>query len=283
MSSFLFIYNPKAGKKFDSNILDELKKHFSKDYRCTFIAIQELNRDFNFDGYDVLVAIGGDGTVNTVAAYCVRHQKILGIIPKGSGDGLARHLNLKGSLADLTHVLKAGQVLVCDTARINNEFFINIAGTGFEAEVAHTFAQLSARGLHGYFRAIVSSFSRTREQHIKMTVDGVDISLNVFNLSFANGAQWGNNFEIASKAHLQDGMIEIVVMRKPKWYHLPSLIAYLKTSQHRDTALLTNMRAQHIKIHENSGRWHIDGEPIEMHGDVMVKVEPKSIRILVPR
>ena len=280
---YLFVYNKKAGKKFRADIVDQIRGFLPKNTSYQFLEIQDF-LDFQYiNSFEVLVAIGGDGTVNTVASLANRYQKILAIIPKGSGDGLARFLGIKRNLREAISVLLAGSIIEIDIAYLSKNFFINVAGTGFEAEVAHRFGNSGIRGLYGYTKTIFNTFTKHEERFVKMKVDSKILTIRYFSLSIANGSQWGNNFEIASKADIQDGLLDVAVMKKPKWYQVLSLITYLKNSQQQDNKLFTYYKASEIDIKKSGKVWHIDGEPVLLKNKKEIRLVPRSLKVIVPK
>lgn len=278
MRHILFIYNPRAGRRFNTELLKDIEIFFSAD-SIKIIEIQQLEQESEIDKFDTLVAIGGDGTVNTVAEYCSRYNSTLAIIPRGSGDGLARHLKLKRSTPDCLKRIKQNKTTTIDSAYLNHHYFVNVAGTGFEAEVAHTFHNSSNRGLIGYIRSITSIYTSYPEQNAEIRLDGKWVNIRYFSLSFANGSQWGNDFEIASKAKLEDGKLEVVVMRKPKWFEFPSIIKQLKEKKQLNSNLLTYYNAKNVEIDVPPIRWHKDGEAIELDNEVRIEAQPLSLRV----
>ena len=185
----LFVYNKKAGKKYEPSVVNEITSRLPSNAESTFIDIRDF-ADCKTKKFDMLVAIGGDGTVNTVAKRCTKQKLILGIIPKGSGDGLARFLEIPRDIYGALSVLLTGKIIEIDTAKVDRHFFINVAGAGFEAYVAHKFGVGGIRGLRGYANTILDSFSTQEEQAVTLTLNGKKISLPFFSLSVANGSQW---------------------------------------------------------------------------------------------
>ncbi len=276
----LFVYNKKAGKKFEPSVVQQITTKTPSNFESTFIDITDF-KQFKTKKFDMLVAIGGDGTVNTVASRCTKQNLILGIIPKGSGDGLARFLGIPRDIHSALEILATGKLIQIDSAKIDKHFFINVAGAGFEAYVAHKFGLGGIRGLRGYANTILDSFSTQEEQEVTLTLNGNKTTLPFFSLSIANGSQWGNNFEIASDADIQDGMLDVAVMRKPKWYQLASLVFYLKSKKQENNALFTYYKASEIDLKRSGKLWHIDGEPIVLKNKKRIKVYSKSLKVMV--
>ena len=276
----LFVYNKKAGSRFRLSLIDEIKSNLPDDFQSEFIEIQNFNT-FNSTNFDCLVAVGGDGTVNTVAKRAQTEGKIMAIIPQGSGDGLARFLGLTKDIAKDIKTILNGHKIQIDTAEVSGHFFVNIAGSGFEAQVAHAFDSAGIRGLMGYAKTILKLYREKHEKQISLTLTNNQIKLPFFSLSIANGNQWGNNFEIASKANIQDGLLDIAIMRKPKWYQIPNLFLFLKNKR-KSNSLITYYKAERIDMEESEEVWHIDGEPILLENKQTVHIHPKSLTIIVP-
>jgi diacylglycerol kinase (ATP) len=280
--NILFVYNKKAGKKFEPSIVNEITALIPKTIRFSFVDIREMDT-YDVTIFDTLVAIGGDGTVNTVAKIASKNNKTLGLIPKGSGDGLARFLTIPRDTKMAVRALLNGKTIAIDTARVDDVFFINVAGAGFEAEVAHKFGAEGVRGLKGYAKTILESFSGREEKKVTLTLDGKKTTLPFFSLSIANGAQWGNNFEIASNADIQDGLLDVAIMRKPKWHQILGLVSFLKSKKQVNNALFTYYKASEINVKRSGKLWHIDGEPIILKNKKRVVIYQKKLRTIVPK
>jgi diacylglycerol kinase (ATP) len=280
--NILFVYNKKAGKKFEPSVVNEITELMPKSIRFSFVDIREIDT-YDVTVFDTLVAIGGDGTVNTVAKIASKNNKTLGVIPKGSGDGLARFLTIPRDTKMAVRALLNGKTIAIDTARVDDVFFINVAGAGFEAEVAHKFGKEGIRGLKGYAKTILESFSGREEKKVTLTLDGKKTTLPFFSLSIANGAQWGNNFEIASNADIQDGLLDVAIMRKPKWHQILGLVSFLKSKKQVNNALFTYYKASEINVKRSGKLWHIDGEPIVLKNKKRVVIYQKNLRTIVPK
>jgi diacylglycerol kinase (ATP) len=279
--STLFVYNKKAGKNFKLGIVDQISSLLPSYYKHEFVDIREFD-DYDCSSFKTLVAIGGDGTVNTVASKAHQLNKTLGIIPKGSGDGLARFLKIPRNIKGALKTILADNTAFIDVAFVSDHFFINVTGTGFEAKVAHKFGNTGIRGIKGYIKAIIELFNTHQEREITLKVDGETTVVKYFSLSIANGAQWGNNFEIASKADIQDGLLDVAIMRKPKITQIPLLLAYLRNHNQSDNKLFNYYKAAEIDIKKSGKKWHIDGEPISLKKKKEVRIVPRSLNIIIP-
>lgn len=261
-------------------MVNQISELLPQNFEATFLDIREFDQ-FKTKDFDTLVAIGGDGTVNTVAARCKKQKTILGIIPKGSGDGLARFLGIPRDISDAVAIIIAGKTTLIDTAEVDNKFFVNVAGAGFEAYVAHKFGAGGIRGIVGYAKTIIDTFAEQNEQEVTLTLNGKMTTLPFFSISIANGSQWGNNFEIASAADIQDGLLDVAIMRKPKWYQVLGLISFLKSKKQENNALFTYYKTSEINLKRSGKLWHIDGEPLVLKNKKKVTVHSKSLKVLV--
>ena len=278
----LFVYNKKAGKKFEPSIVNVITKLVPQGFDFVFVDIREFDA-YDTSSFDRLIAIGGDGTVNTVAKRAYQQDKTLCVIPKGSGDGLARYLNIPRNVNAALEVVFYGKEIKIDTANVDGQFFLNVAGAGFEAEVAHKFGAEGIRGLKGYAKTILESFGGREEKEVTLTLDGNIKTLPYFSISIANGAQWGNNFEIASAADIQDGLLDVAIMRKPKWYEILGLISFLRSKKQENNRLFTYYKASEIQLSQSGKLWHIDGEPVFLKNKKKVSINPQSLKTIVPK
>ncbi|MBR9859702.1 hypothetical protein GYB22_02935 [bacterium] len=279
----LIVYNPQAGRKSHEIVLKAIKDNMPDELDPDYIDIRNFETTEHIYDYEIVVAVGGDGTVNTVASRLQYGSIPLGIIPAGSGDGLARHLGIKKDIKTALNVLVTGEAKQIDTGDLSGTFFINIAGTGFEAEVAHRFGKSSGRGFMGYFKTVSETFKSHPEREVELIIDGKKQPIKYFSLSIANGSQWGNNFRIASKADLQDHSFEIAVMRKPKWSQIPKLIRELLSQKQVDSSLITYYKASEVNISHAERVWHIDGEPIILTEKNRIACLPQSITVISPK
>ena len=275
---YLLIYNPKAGNSTKKGLLSYLSNLLNE--QSTAITISKLNDDL-CKAHDVLVAIGGDGTINSVAKLAIAHDKILAIIPSGSGNGLARHLQIPMQWKESVKKIMDGQIQNIDVCYANDQLFVNIAGLGFEGFIANVFNQGSRRGLLGYIKTVATSFKRYHEFSLSLQLDDVKSEQRVFSLSIANGSQWGNNFYVASASNIQDGVMEVTVMRKPKWYQVPQFYRNLKANKPLNNRLFERYSAQKIIIESrNNAPWHLDGEPVELGKKVVIHLVPGSLKVI---
>jgi YegS/Rv2252/BmrU family lipid kinase len=162
--------------------------------------------------FDVIVAVGGDGTLNNVARYVNQSESALGIVPMGSGNGFERELGISMDIKKSLQTINKWNTINCDTGTVNDTFFINLMGVVFDAHVTGLFASSKTRGLKTYARISLIEFLKYKSHRYSLFIDGEKVEHNAFLLSVCNGSQFGNNAYIAPQAHLDDGCFDISVI-----------------------------------------------------------------------
>lgn len=231
----------------------------------------------------MIVAVGGDGTANEVGAALVNTQAILVIISVGSGNGLARHLGIPVGLIPAIKALNHAHPIVMDIATINDKIFLGVAGIGFDAHIAQKFAQFGKRGFFSYCQVAWKEFSQYKPQTYLMTIDGKQIRRKAFILTFANSSQYGNNFIIAPNARISDGYLDLVIIDDISVYSISQFIYKFKQGTLDRSRHFETHRFKELTIHHPHMQTHIDGEPMLFQNDIKVTIQPKSLKILVPK
>jgi diacylglycerol kinase (ATP) len=288
--SYLFILNPNSGtstgKRTDyitSRIQSVAEKNGS-EAQILFTegrahATQLVKEHIHEKEWAGIVAVGGDGTINEIAQPLVGTQTPVGIIPLGSGNGLARHLGLPISLEKSLNRLFTGEVITIDTATLNDIPFFCTAGMGFDAYVGYLFSQQKVRGLASYVNVSFRSYWRYKPQSFKLN----GVKTNAFSVSFANAGQFGNNAWVAPQASLQDGKLDICTIKPfPKWYGT-SLAYQLFTKQMKASTFIDYQSATSAVIETDVPPMiHYDGEPLQLNTTrIEVNINPESLRVIV--
>lgn len=231
---------------------------------------------------DILVAVGGDGTINEVASGINGSGKTMGIIPYGSGNGLARSLGISLNEKQAVETLNKLNVIRIDSATFNDKKFFNMAGIGFDAHISAIFAHNVSRGLSGYVSTTIREISNYKCQHYILEIDGKRISREAFMISIANSSQFGNNAHISPFASLKDGLLDVVITKPFPLYQFPVLgYRMFSKSTHR-SKYVEIIKGKEIKIvREGSGSIHLDGEPCNMASELVIKVKPLTLSVLV--
>jgi len=284
-----FIINPKSGV-MDKDGLPERIKGFMRqenEFEICFTEAPkhgiELSREAAQKNYDIVVSVGGDGSANEAGKGLMGSESALGIIPTGSGNGMARHLKIPMKLEEAITVINTGKYERIDTIRVNNEFCLGTVGVGFDAHVAHLFAHSSKRGYATYVKLVLGEFYKYKARTHVMEIDGQTISKECFLLTFANSSQFGNNAVIAPFADVKDGIIDISFMKKFGFIYAPFLIRRLMNNSIHESKFFSMMRGKNIVLKNNFElQGHIDGEPVIFNNDLHVNIVPKSLNVIVP-
>jgi len=288
----VFIVNPKAGITPKSKVIIELlagnifpSSRFIPEVifteragHATQIANESIEK-----GADIIVASGGDGTVNEVACALVDTDLPMGILPAGSGNGLARCLGISMSYALALRTIIRGNTKLMDVATVNDRLYTSIAGIGFDAFVAQKFAESSIRGMISYMQIILNEFSGYKPVTYELTIDGVSIEKQALMIIFANSDQFGFNTRIAPDARVDDGFIDVCVIRKMPASQLLNIGYHTMRGTLAKTTFAEYFRGKEIKINNvNDPLMNIDGEPRIMQSPVNISIKPLSLRVIVP-
>ena len=242
------------------------------------IATQAVN-----DGIDIVIAIGGDGTVNEVGSALCGTDTALAIVPSGSGNGLARHLRISMNASRALQVLNNGVVGQFDYCRINDKPFFCTCGMGFDAAVSYKFSNEGTRGFITYIKTALSEYIKYQPQDYVINIDGTELKEKAFVIACCNAAQYGNNAYIAPRATMQDGLIDVTVMHPFNMIESPLIGARLFLRQLNHDNHVSIYRGKHVIIERNQDDIvHIDGDPLVMPARVEIENVSRGIHILVP-
>lgn len=232
--------------------------------------------------YDAVVVIGGDGSVNEAAQSLIGTKTALGIIPIGSGNGLARFLKIPMNIAKAVLRINQFQQKQIDTARINEYKFVNLAGIGFDAQVAKQFDLSNKRGFWNYAKISLKEYFDYREKLYKISIDGNAIETSAFMIVFANSNQFGNDFVIAPQANIDDGRLDICIIQKPKLYQIPNFLIDILRKKAHTSHLIKTYKAKEIKLEMNKKTvLNIDGEAVEQDTNLHIEVNHLSLSVII--
>jgi len=285
---YYFIINPISGGKSKKeavktiqDILKQKKVEHAFGWWNDGIEVSDLVKDAIKKGFDTIVAVGGDGTINNVASEIVNTDLLLGIIPLGSGNGFARHLGIRGRVEEELVLLLKNKSKKIDTGICNGRFFINIAGVGFDAHVSHRFAQSDKRGMLTYAKVSLIEARTYPEQKFHLILDGKKMVETAFLISIANGSQWGNEFYIAPDAELNDGQLRCCLLNKPPLMAIPGLIKRFLTGEIAASKYYKDIPFKTLKIiRDSKGPVHLDGEPVWMDEELTFEVNKSSLNVI---
>lgn len=257
---------------FDSEIIfTEYKGHF------TLLAKEAAEKE-----YDAVVTVGGDGSINEAAQGLIGSKTALGIIPIGSGNGFARHLNIPMSLELAVERINQFMLKQIDTAKVNNQSFVSISGLGFDAHIAEKFSLAKSRGLWNYTKISLREFFRYSEKGYKISLDETGFEKKAFMVVFANANQFGNNFIIAPQAQIDDGLLDVCFVKKPKLYQIPYILFKIFRKEIHQTKFVEIKQAKQIKVElENRVIMNIDGEAIPQSQALHIAINPLSLSVII--
>jgi YegS/Rv2252/BmrU family lipid kinase len=283
MDKVAFIINPFSAKKNYQPFLNELKTKVNNPlyYVSESIPGTEEFIQTHFEEVDIFVAIGGDGTISTVAKNLINTEKILAIFPAGSGNGFSNETQFSKNLDELLEKIKAKNSRKIDTFTVNDRLSINVSGTGFDGKVVKEFEKTS-RGFKNYIKVSLKTFFNYKPIKVKF----FDEEYQQYNgrylmMNIANTRQFGNNAYIAPKASKSDGLVDMVLVKKfPLTYS--ALFAFrMFTKRLKDDDYVTYLPVSEISFKVNTKNWHLDGEFNKIKSPIHVKVQPSSLNILI--
>jgi YegS/Rv2252/BmrU family lipid kinase len=287
----IFIVNPISGNhnkknfpKLVDNFIDKNKYEYDIVYTERINHATELTMKAIEDGFEYIAAVGGDGTINEVAKCLIGKKQILVIVPLGSGNGLARHLELPFRVERLiTEVINNGDVFKIDTATMNGVPFISIAGIGFDALIADYFSKDGNRGFRTYAKLVTEEYHNFKPKEYTLVLDDdKTIVCKPFFVTFANSSQFGYNAEISPKASVQDGLLDVCIFKKPNIIEVPIVATYFITKQIDKSNFIDIYKAKKISVtREIEDVVNIDGEALPMCKDICVEINPLSLNILL--
>ena len=279
----IFILNPNAGLEGISRFVKQLEKFRNEFDYCTFSNIEDF-RSFiksRKNDYDTFIAVGGDGTVNSLASELINTGKILGVLPIGSGNGFAREMGFKRRIRSLIEDIRRKESFEIDVLFINNTPGINVSGTGIDSFVAHEFQNFHYRGMFNYGVAAMKTVGVIKPFKVSINLENNKIEDRFFMVSVANTRQFGNNAFLAPMALPDDGRFNLVLLKPfPKiltlWFVFKLMTGTLKESKYLRYIESENQ----ITIRSEESRFHIDGEPVILEDAVSVNIRKNALRVL---
>ena len=291
MKKVAFIVNPVSGVRGKARI-ERYLAHFFHHHTGWMVEIYhtkgpddtyEAALRFKEEQVGLVVVVGGDGTVNQVARALVHGNVPMGIIPTGSGNGLARHLHIPHSISKAVEVLLQQYVVAIDSGAINGHPFFCTAGIGFEANLANRFNTVTVRGFHSYIALSAIECTRYHPEKYRIHIGDRVLEREAFLITFANCSQWGNNIYIAPEASATDGLLDMVVWKSTSLARIPFTAARLLAKNINRSKYIENFCGPSFKIErEREGAVQYDGEHLLMGKELHVEVFPASLKVVVP-
>lgn len=283
----LFLVNERAGTRRGFDLGDVIRRTCTWSHEVVGCARKE-DADAIIDraereGFDVVFAVGGDGTVHETAKRLIGRNVALGILPIGSGNGFARHIGLPVDPAAAIASCSAGRIVTIDTAEVNGTPFLGVMGVGLDAEIAERFASSTVRGLQTYVKEGMLAFAQTKADDYEITTASGTIRRKAMLVAVANSGQWGNNAVVAPLASLVDGLLDVVIVDDMSLFSAMLLMARLFTGSFDRSDAVTALQTPTVTIRRaGHGPVQLDGEPFPMPSVLEVRVRPRSLRLLVP-
>jgi YegS/Rv2252/BmrU family lipid kinase len=281
----LFILNPTAGVQPVNFLISKDLARRKKELRCLkTLHIEDTGSLIkeNLKRHNVFIAAGGDGTVHSVASQLVGSEKILGVLPLGSGNGFAKEFGFKMNIRYLLSNIVKGETMDIDVIEINEKLCLNVAGIGLDSFVAHSFNELKLRGFLPYVWLTMKTFLQLRPFHVMIKCGGELIAdEKLFVLTIANTRQFGNNAFIAPEARPNDGKIDLVLIKPfPKILGMLFIIRLFTKRINKSKYVRHITTEKEIVIETKETRFHIDGEPFKISGKVVVKIKKEVLKVL---
>jgi len=283
-SEIIFVINPNAGKRNIKFVIKTIRKIDAEIKYVITSSLNNLEDEINkeFSAHRVFVAVGGDGTVNALIKYLISHKdKALAILPFGSGNGFANELGFRHNIENLVRQIIKGDTLDIDVLEINKNYFINLAGIGLDAEIAHKFQKSKERGFTTYIFSTLKAYFTYKPFRATITGDNVHTDGVYQMISIANTRQFGNNALISPISKAYDGKFEVVTVKPIPFHQVLPLVYRLFKGTLEDSKYLHYFSFDDsICIKTNYNKFHIDGDPLLSDGNYEISIHKKDLRII---
>jgi YegS/Rv2252/BmrU family lipid kinase len=287
----VFIINPVSGTQDKDAVIRQIGEEMDKNHIDWGIRhtehighAAEIAAEAAKEGVDIVVAVGGDGTVNEVGRSLKETNTALGILPLGSGNGLARHLQIPMDTRKALEVINEGLVKPVDYGKINGTPFFCTCGVGFDAFISLKFAEAGKRGMLTYLEKTLQESLNYQPETYELETEGGKVKHKAFLIACGNASQYGNNAYIAPKATMTDGLLDVTILEPFTVLDIPSLAFQLfnKTIDYNSHIKTFRCKSLHIRRAE-SGIAHFDGDPMITDADIYIEIINKKLNIVVPR
>ncbi len=280
-----FIINPISGTGKQKYIEKKIKNNLQFTYDIFYTKKQgdatKLSYKAIKENIDVIVAVGGDGTVNECAKALIGSNVGIGVIPCGSGNGFANHIGMNSTIAKAIIQLNTSKFSLIDSCSVNGETFVNVSGIGFDAHIANLFGKDKKRGLSNYMKIIIKELFYS-PQFYTIEYNDIKKKIRAYLIAFANASQYGNNYTISPTAKIDDQLIDFVIIKEFPLYKIPLLLLRLITGRLYLSKYVEIIKSEKMVINTNIKLIHIDGEPKKFESPIIIKSNPKSLKIFSP-
>jgi diacylglycerol kinase (ATP) len=287
----LYIINPISGTRHKEHLPGLIKELTDEKFFDAEIVITkykgeatEMVRQKLIENYRYFVAVGGDGTVNEIAKTLINTQAIMGIIPVGSGNGLARHLKIPLHPRKAIQIINKLKYQAIDYGLINNLPFFCTCGVGFDALIGEKFGQSKGRGFTNYVKMTIQEYFKYKPEMYKITIDNERMSNHrAFLITFANASQYGNDAFISPNANICDGKLDICVLSPFRIFSAPGIgLRLFSKNIHKSSHMYTDRAGTILLERETEGVVHYDGEPCKMGKRIEISLINKGLNVIIP-
>jgi len=287
-----FIINPVSGRKQKSDKSEIIRKSLDKTkfkpliYHTEYKGhAYELTEEAAKKGCKIVVAVGGDGTVNEVGGAAIQWNMTMGIIPSGSGNGLARHLKIPVDTVKAIKLINKGNKMLIDVGKLENKWFFCTCGIGFDARIGRKFSKTKVRGFGSYVKTVIREFRRYNSRKYKIIIDNKKIVRRAFLITVANASQYGNNAMIAPGAKIDDGLLDVCILKPFPVMKVFALAIMLFRHSIDESSYYEVLKGEKILFKKKKAkyRFHYDGEPIKIRKEkIRITVQPKCLNVIIP-
>lgn len=286
--SIMFLINPKSGVQKRKNVLQVIEKNIDTDIYDVHIErtqyaghATELARNAAERGFDAVVAVGGDGTVNEVGRALVHTKTAMGVIPCGSGNGFARHLGIPIEINKAVAFINKALPVSIDYGKINGNPFFCACGVGFDALVSNDFAKGNQRGMLSYVQKTLKDWVTYKPETYTIETEYSKDRIKAFVIACGNASQYGNNAYIAPYASMRDNLLTVSIMFPFTPLDVPAVVTHLFTNKLSNSGYTVAFNTPWVKIiRKKAGPAHYDGEPCEMDAEIFIETVPAGINVL---
>lgn len=287
----IFIVNPVSGSINKKSTTELIQHVLSKKEDVNYEIIlwsspgqkDEISKKIKENNYDIAVAVGGDGTINQVAQSVINTNTSLGIIPMGSGNGFARHLGIPFNTRKALDVILNGKSIKIDSGQIDGHLFLCTCGVGFDALIGNLFATSKSRGFFTYCKLTLGALKSYKPEEYEIAIDNETIYTKAFLVTVANASQYGNNAYIAPAAKIDDGMLNVTIIKQFPFWKIPSIAIKMFNKKIGSSPYVSMYSATKVFLKRNQpGPLHYDGEPLNGKRIVFAEVFSNSLKVLIP-
>lgn len=286
----VFVHNPISGSHRLIPVIPIIERFVNSNlYDFSIVSTRhkghatELAREYAAKNYDAVIAVGGDGTVNEVGCGLIGTGTALGIIPCGSGNGLARHLGIPMDPFKAVKWLDKSIFTEIDYGMMDDQPFFCTCGVGFDAKVSDSFSRAGSRGVLTYLESIMKEIATYHNETYKLSFDNSSETFEAFFITCANADQWGNNAFIAPTASLQDGLLDVICAHPFSVVDAPLIAFQLFNKQIDRNPNVSVKKCRRVTITRDSeGPAHFDGEPVMSGKEIQIKLVSGGLKVLLP-